>query len=397
MSSLWSGATPVCRDSVDTVTAQSMAPYTTDSLSATHMLQSDTIPARAEKRNLIQRIIDYISSTNDVHPEKKLDISFIGGPNYSSSTSLSLAVIAAGLYRGGPLETTPLSEMSVYAQGSIKGMYDVGIRGHHIFRNDRFRINYDVGFCHFPSKFWGIGYASASQKANESKYTLIESRVKAEFLWHLHNDIFLGPSLDFYYAKATKIQHPELWAGNRLQFLNYGTGARFSIDTRDFPTNAASGIFFSVSEQFYPAIFANRQACSVTDLTMAWYHKFWKSGVVAVQFHGAGATCHTPWPLLPSINTTNAVRGYFQDRYRDRGELDLVAELRQHIWSRSSIVVWGGAATVFSKFRQIRWNTLLPTYGIGYRWEFKHRVNVRVDIGFGKNSHELTLGLNEAF
>lgn len=392
MSNAWCRATTLCADSI-ALPADRVAH---DSIAA-HDLPTDTITPPAKKRNIIQRLIDYIGKTNDERPDKKLDFSILGGPHYSSSTSLSLAVIAAGLYHGGPRETTPLSEMSVYAQGSIKGMYDVGVRGHHIFRNDKFRINYDLNFCHFPSKFWGIGYEAASQKANESKYTLLESRVLAEFQWHLPHDIYIGPMLDFYYADATKARNPELWAGQKMRTLNYGVGVKFSLDTRDFPSNAQSGINLSLSERFYPAIFGNSHACSITEITAAWYHKLWKSGTFAAQLHGAGATCHTPWALLPSINATNAMRGYYQDRYRDQGEVDIVAELRQHVLGRSSVVVWGGVATVFSKFSQIKWSTLLPTYGIGYRWEFKHRVNVRVDVGFGKHSYELTLGLNESF
>ncbi len=72
-------------------------------------------------------------------------------------------------------------------------------------------------------------------------------------------------------------------------------------------------------------------------------------------------------------------------------------ELRQHVWRRNGIVVWGGVGTVFSRFNQIGWDTLLPTYGIGYRWEFKKKVNVRVDFGLGKDSYAISFGINEAF
>ena len=34
----------------------------------------------------------------------------------------------------------------------------------------------------------------------------------------------------------------------------------------------------------------------------------------------------------------------------------------------------------FSKFGDLRWREVLPNYGIGYRWEFKKKVNVRLDL-----------------
>lgn len=357
----------------------------------------DTLYVIHRKRSLIDKIIEYLDDTNKEHPDRKVDFSFLGGPSYSSSTSLNVAVIAAGLYHGGPKETTPQSEMSVYAQGSIKGMYRVGIRGRHVFRNDKFRIVYDANFCHLPSKYWGIGYANGANKANESDYTLLESGVLAEFQWHLPHNIYIGPVLDFYYAKATEMQKPELWDGLKLRSLNYGAGFMFSIDTRDFPTNATTGVNVGIRQLFYPPMFGNRNLFSVTELTAAWYHRFWQSGVCAFQIHGAAATEHTPWVLLPSLNATDAMRGYYTDRYRDKGEIDFVAEIRQHIYRRNSIVVWGGVGSVFSRISQINWHTLLPSYGIGYRWEFKKRVNVRADVGFGKRSFEFTLGLNESF
>ena len=60
-------------------------------------------------------------------------------------------------------------------------------------------------------------------------------------------------------------------------------------------------------------------------------------------------------------------------------------ELRQHVWKRNGVVVWIGAGTVFNKFSALRMDRVLPNYGIGYRWEFKKNVNVRLDYGFGKN------------
>ncbi len=119
--------------------------------------------------------------------------------------------------------------------------------------------------------------------------------------------------------------------------------------------------------------------------------------MLAARLHGAGAYGNPPWGMLPTLDKGNAVRGYYEGRYRDKNEADIVVELRQHVWRRNGIVVWGGVGTVFSRFNQIGWDTLLPTYGIGYRWEFKKKVNVRVDFGLGKDSYAISFGINEAF
>ena len=40
---------------------------------------------------------------------------------------------------------------------------------------------------------------------------------------------------------------------------------------------------------------------------------------------------------------------------------------------------------------------ILPNAGIGYRWEFKKGVNVRLDVGFGRGEKSFNFSLNEAF
>lgn len=350
-----------------------------------------------KKRSLITKVIDYFKNSNHEPKDGQFDVSFIGGPSYSSSTSLEVAAIMAGIYRTGSAATTPLSELDIYAEGSVTGFYNVGIRGQHIFRNDKFRINYNVNFCHFPSKYWGIGYESAANKENETDYTLLQSLLSAEFLWHLPHDIFLGPSLYFDYSKATKTDRPELWGGQKMRQLAYGMGFIFSLDTRDNPHNAHKGYSIVLHTRFFPNIFGTNHGFMITNLTLGWYKQVWKSGVFATQFHAARSTKHTPWSMLPTLDASSGLRGYYEGRYRDKGEMDLVVELRQHLWKRNGMIVWAGIGSVYDKMRDVNIHKLLPSFGVGYRWEFKKDVNVRVDVGFGKRSMAFSLGLNEAF
>lgn len=354
----------------------------------------DSLP---KHRNLVGKIVDYFNHTNEDKAEKKFDISVIGGPSYSASTSVELAALVSGLYKTRHDSLTPRSDVSIYAEGSVTGFYNFGVRGTHILPRNSFRVVYDANFCHFPLKYWGIGYEMAHNKANESKYTLLESALDIQGLWHLPHDIYIGPSLNFNYQKAAKMQRPELWDGYDTRIFCYGFGIAFSIDTRDLPNNAYKGYCLSLRQQFFPKFMGNSYAFSMTDLSGCWYKRFWPSGVTALRLHGASAYGNVPWGMLPTLDKGNAVRGYYEGRYRDKNEADFVVEIRQHIWRRNGIVAWGGVGTVFRHFSDIQWNRLLPTWGVGYRWEFKNRVNVRVDVGFGKHSMAVNFGINESF
>lgn len=353
--------------------------------------------ASEKKPNLITRIIDYFGEANKEHPDKKIDFTFLGGPSYSASTSVQLAVIAAGLYKSRHDSVTPQSNLSVFAQGSITGMYRVGIFGNHFAPDDKFRINYHVDFANFPLKFWGIGYDMESQKCNESAYTELQSVLWADFQWRLHDNLYLGPSVDFNYGKATKVDNPELWEGQDLRMFNYGVGLVFSYDTRDLPTNASRGWNVTFKQKFFPAFIGNDYSFSSSELTLGWYKQFWESGVMAFQFHGHSTYGDTPWTMLPTLDASHAIRGYYEGRYRDKNEADFIVELRQHVWRRNGVVVWGGVGTVFDRPWDVTMRRLLPSYGVGYRWEFKKKVNVRIDAGFGKHSMAFAFGLHETF
>lgn len=55
---------------------------------------TDTIPAR--KPNFFKRVIDYFGkSAEDKTFEKRMDFTVVGGPSYSSKTSLSIGILAA--------------------------------------------------------------------------------------------------------------------------------------------------------------------------------------------------------------------------------------------------------------------------------------------------------------
>lgn len=51
-----------------------------------------------------------------------------------------------------------------------------------------------------------------------------------------------------------------------------------------------------------------------------------------------------------------------------------------------------------TRFGAIRMSRVLPNFGVGYRWEFKKDVNVRLDYGFGKSGQSgFIFNINEAF
>lgn len=368
-----------------------------DSFPSTNVLPSDTV-AEKPKLNLIQKIVRYFDEANKPKPEKKLDFSFIGGPAYSNDTKLSIGLLGAALYKSIPFDSlTPQSNASLYSEFSITGFYLVGIKGNHIGPRDNYRIDYKVFFESFPNYFWGIGYENGRNEDNKTKFLQLNASLEAAMTWQLTDGLFLGPAVRFNYSKAKNADSYRLWNGEDLRITNYGVGFNLSYDTRDFITNAYTGIYLGLEQRFYPRFMKNSYCFSSTELTFNYYHPLWKGGIFAGQVHSLLTYGNTPWPMLAQLGGSHSMRGYYEGQYRDKCAADITLELRQHIYRRSSAVAWVGAGTVFPDFKDIHFSQVLPNFGVGYRWEFKKRVNVRLDVGFGKGQKGFVFNINEAF
>lgn len=105
----------------------------------------------------------------------------------------------------------------------------------------------------------------------------------------------------------------------------------------------------------------------------------------------------TPWSMVALLGGAYQMRGYYEGQYRDNDLLEAQIELRQKIYNRHGVALWAGAGNVFPKIDKFQWSETLPTYGIGYRWEFKNRVNIRLDYGIGKGQSSFYFNINEAF
>ena len=91
------------------------------------------------------------------------------------------------------------------------------------------------------------------------------------------------------------------------------------------------------------------------------------------------------------------MRGYYIGRYTDSSQICTQIELRQRLLGRLGAVAWYGAGTLFPSFKDFSWSDVLPAYGFGLRFEYKKDMNLRADLGFGRNAWGFSFGFSEAF
>lgn len=358
---------------------------------------ADTVAKK--RKGLINWVLDYLNNTNKNKNHRKFDFSVLPGPHYNSDKGFGIGVIGMGLYRHDRRDTlSQPSNVSVFGDFTTKSSYTVGVGGTHVFPYDRGRIDYEVAANYFKESFWGIGYEMANDDANEGLMKRWKIDARADFLWKVAGDLFVGPSLTYDYAGILKIDRPELLAGQDTHVWNIGIGLCAVYDTRDVMTRPSRGVYISFKQLFRPKFLGSGYAYATTDFRLDAYGRLWKGAVVAGDLCGTFNFGHPSWATMALLGNSSTMRGYYAGRYRDKHILQAQVELRQHVWKRNGLVVWGGLGTVFDRFGALRADRVLPNWGIGYRWEFKKNANVRLDYGFGKRGMKgIIFNINEAF
>ena len=377
-----------------TLSSYASEPISSDSLSSEKV---DT--AQQVKKSWMTRFLDYFNDANKNKQHKRFDFSVIGGPHYASDTKFGLGMVAAGLYRTDPNDSIlPPSNVSLFGDVSSVGFYMLGVRGNHIAPAGRYRIDYHLYFYSFPSDFWGIGYEMGDNDDNKSDMKRWQAQAEASFLLRVADNFYVGPMAAYDYVIGKQIERPELLQGMDKHIWNVGAGVSLVYDNRDNLTNPHRGIYLNLKQMFRPKFMGNDYAFSTTHFRFDAYQQLGKGTILAEDF-GANLNFGNPsWGMMAELGGTSSMRGYYEGRYRDKHSLEATVELRQHVWKRNGIVVWAGAGTVFPKFSSLRSRQILPNAGVGYRWEFKKNVNVRLDYGFGKSGQSgFLFNINEAF
>lgn len=360
--------------------------------------ESQPLP-EAERRSGWEKFIGYFERANqDRTLEKRFDVTFIGGPSYSSTNGVGLGVMAAGLYRTDRSDAlTRPSDVTLFASVSTTGFYTIGLRGNTIFKHDKNRLNYKLQFWSKPLDFWGVGYDAGlynpSVEYDEKYY-----RVEADYLHRLARSLYGGFQFGFHSVRGRNFEDPSYLGEMSDHYLYTGAGLLLEYDTRDFAPNPYKGIYAQLSTLFYPKFLGNCPAnLWKVEFTLSGYQQLWKSGILAAELRGEFNSPETPWPFMARMGGNDRMRGYYEGRYTDRNLITAQVELRQRIWRRIGCTLWAGAGNPFPSFKAFRWDHTLPNYGLGLRWEFKKRVNIRIDYGFGKDTRGLVLQINEAF
>ena len=328
------------------------------------------------KQNFWHKVQNYFEqSAVDKTATKKFDVSVVGAPTYSSTTGLGLGVVVAGLYRIDRANMqVPPSTVSVFARATLKGVYNVGVEGINIFKDNRDRLSYRLTFTSLPSNFWGLGYDAAVNNTPVN-YTSNRQQVELSYYHRLCRNLYIGARANFDYIYASRGDREliaPLIGSAKSEALSTGFSLLLEYDSRDFIPNPHRGVYLSAQGMFRPKGLSNIESDSWKIVgTASYYQKVWRGSVLALDLYLESNSSGTPWQLYAHMGSKYRMRGYYEGRFTDRNMVTAQVELRQNVWRRLGVAVWGGAGNCFSSWNSYQWSHTLPNYGIGVRWEFK--------------------------
>lgn len=372
-------------------------------ITALLLFTTSVVKAQELDSAYLARVKDTVDRYYDRHPRKRLSsedrrfaVMPLYGVMYTQETGLLAMGGFMGSYRSSADTLVPESSVGAVAMLSVNLSGAGAVMGKWYSGPGNFLLEYSVIFKNSPRRFWGLGYADASDEGNLTSFTGRNLRAEAQFLYRGGRRVLAGGLAGYDYSDAVDFGSDALVDGLPLRSHYLYAGVRFSYDSRDDTSEPSRGVFLEAVQKLYLPL-VDVPLFASTEVTADFYFALWKGCVAAVDLYGAFTSHGAPWMLWPLSGGDVRLRGYYQGRYRDRNLMSAQIELRQHVYGGHGVVVWGGAGNVFPSFRSLDIKRTLPTYGAGYRFSIWGIV-FRLDAGFGtRGQWSLTAGVNHSF
>ncbi len=295
-------------------------------------------------------------------------------------------------------KTDSITFVGVYTQMSqwkLEGATDW------FFDVDRYNLSFSTAVSRYPAKFYGIGPDTDVDDAES--YTPFRFDLETAFRFKIVRDLYLGPKVLF-----TTINMVEIEDGETLDTGNIpgsdsatvlGGGPYLTWDKRDNTTYPHRGFIADVKLDFFRRELGSSE--NNTHLLLDYRHFFQLYGehVLGLELFTHMAFGTVPFQLLPALGGNSMMRGYHDDRFRDKVMVATQIEYRFPIYWRFGGVVFGGIGQVAPRLAELTFEDLKVAGGVGLRFAVTEdpKINVRLDFAFSPEGFMFYVNALEAF
>ncbi|CAK6711661.1 Outer membrane protein/protective antigen OMA87 [Vibrio harveyi] len=372
---------------------------TSYSLALTALLSSSSAFAmQQDESSLMDDILTKLGSSETVDESKLIDWGVLPGPFVNPEQGFGIGVAAVGLYTPYDWQKgDPYSTVTVTSYGSTSGSYGLGLNNRTYLKNDKVRLLGEAWISHTPGYYWGIGSQAAENENNKVQYEGQRLQLSPKIAVEVAPNTYA--KLGWQWQSFSKVDgvDGDILPSEVADATSSGVLVGMEYDTRDFEPNPMRGQFLDIewianrdslgSDEDYDNLVANYRV----------YQQWSDTTIIAMEVYSQSIFGDAPWFDYAQLGDDQRMRGYYQGQYRDKHQLSTQVEIRHTIAGRHGVVGWLGAANIAPTYHDLFKSSWLPTVGVGYRFAFKARINVRVDLGVGKDSTGFYFQINEAF
>lgn len=353
-------------------------------------------------RDQVDEALSHLGGDNSFDPSKGVDWGILPGPFYTPELEFGVGVALVGLYRADKHSETPrTSTFSLSGFGSSTGAFGLSLKNYTYLDDDRWRVYVTGALNNVPTNFWGQGYQAGKPEQHLAEYQSEQFRLTPLLLRQISDHAYLGVGWDYNRLNATDPDRQFLdylqQHGQQQRSTSSGVRAHLSYDTRDFLPNARQGQALSAIYTYYAPALGSDQRFNRTELQYNYYYPLDEKSTLAFDSYANLSFGDVPWDQLAQLGSSTQMRGYYAGRYQDNHVFATQVEYRRKLDWRHGIALWLGAGTLSDKASDLGSGHWLPTAGVGYRFEFKPKMNIRLDLGIGKHSNGFYFQVGEAF
>ncbi|MCC5916504.1 MAG: BamA/TamA family outer membrane protein [Cryomorphaceae bacterium] len=296
---------------------------------------------------------------------------------------------------------TRLSFLQMLADYTQNNQFDFWAIWNIFTRNENYLFKGELRYRNFPDRFYGIG--NTTKDADMERYSFDLFSAKFLMLKKIHKDLFFGADLhlgreyNFEFEEGRALTTGDIAGARDLNEI--GLGAVLVYDTRDNVINAYRGALLELSTYHYNPTYGSTYQYTNINLIGQHYRSLKHHHILAFQIRGNLNFGEVPFLDMGMAGNDDLLRGYARNRFRDHHFMGGQTEYRFPMYKRLGGVVFAGAGDVFNTLNDLNFSHLKYSLGAGLRFLVNpaERLNIRFDVGFGRNSIAYYLMVTEAF
>jgi len=300
-----------------------------------------------------------------------------------------------------------VADFRAFAIGSVKQYEHLEFRlDAPRLADERFFAEFSTRYRNYPQEnFWGLGpEIDESRRANfRLEDVLITGAGGFRPLKRLRVGAMAGylranagPGKDKATLSVERLFTPEDVPG-LIEQPDYSLfGAFADFDSRDSISDPRAGGFYqarwtSFDDSDFDRFSFRRYEVELQQFipTHAKRGTFATRALVSLIDTGPGQ--EVPFFMQQTAGGSSTLRGYRQDRFRDKNRLIFNLEYRWEVMQLFDLVAFGDAGRVFSRRGNIGLNDMRGSVGAGGRFKFRERVWLGLDIGYSTEGVRLWL------